>query len=309
LERFTYGSYTLMDGLGLIPVLMGLFGISEVFVNIEESMKADVYKTSLSHLLPSLRDWKDSILAILRGSFLGFFLGILPGGGSVIGSFASYAMEKRISKNPEKFGKGAIEGVAGPESANNSAAQGAFIPLLCLGIPSNVVMAILLGALLIQGVKPGPLLMKDNPNLFWGVIGSMYIGNLMLLGLNLPLIGLWVQVLKAPYPILAPIILIVCAIGCYSLNYSLVEVSIMILCGVVGYLMKKLKYEAAPLILAFVLCPMLENALRQSLIMSRGSFSIFFTRSISLAFLVIAFLLLISPLFAKFRKVAKESVK
>ena len=285
LERFTYGSYTLMDGLGLIPVLMGLFGISEVFVNIEESMKADVYKTSLSHLLPSLRDWKDSILAILRGSFLGFFLGILPGGGSVIGSFASYAMEKRISKNPEKFGKGAIAGVAGPESANNSAAQGAFIPLLCLGIPSNVVMAILLGALLIQGVKPGPLLMKDNPNLFWGVIGSMYIGNLMLLGLNLPLIGLWVQVLKAPYPILAPIILIVCAIGCYSLNYSLVEVSIMILCGVVGYLMKKLKYEAAPLILAFVLCPMLENALRQSLIMSRGSFSIFFTRSISWRFL------------------------
>ena len=309
LERFTYGSYTLMDGLGLVPVIMGLFGISEVLVNIEQSMKTEVFKTSLSHLLPSLRDWKDSIMAILRGSFLGFFLGILPGGGSVIGSFAAYAVEKRISKHPEKFGQGVIEGVAAPEAANNSAAQGAFIPLLCLGIPSNVVMAILLGALLIQGVKPGPFLMTDYPNLFWGVIGSMYIGNIMLLALNLPLIGIWVQILKIPYPILSPIILIVCVIGCYSLNYSLAEVSVMLIWGVVGYLMKKLNYEGAPLILAFVLSPMMENALRQSLIMSHGSFLIFFTRPISIAFIVVAIFLLVSPLFTAFRKVAKERVE
>ncbi len=307
LERFTYGSYTLMDGLGLVPVIMGLFGISEVLVNIEQTMKKEIYKTSLSHLLPSLQDWKDSIKAIFRGTFLGFFLGILPGGGAIIGSFAAYAMEKRISKHPEKFGKGAIEGVAAPESANNSAAQGAFIPLLCLGIPSNVVMAILLGALLIQGIKPGPLLMKNHPDLFWGVIGSMYIGNLLLLALNLPLIGLWVQVLKVPYPILFPIILIVCVIGCYSLNYSLVEVAIMNIFGVVGYFMKKLEYEGAPLILAFVLSPMLENALRQSLIMSHGSFSIFFTRPISLIFIVVAIFLLVSPLIPGLQKRPKAA--
>jgi len=302
LERFTYGSYTLMDGLGLVPVIMGLFGISEVLVNIEQTMKQEIYKTTLSHLFPSRQDWKDSIMAIVRGTFLGFFLGILPGGGAIISSFAAYAVEKKISRHPEKFGHGAIEGVAAPESANNSAAQGAFIPLLCLGIPSNVVMAILLGGLLIQGVKPGPLLMNDNPALFWGVIGSMYVGNLILLGLNLPLIGLWVQMLKVPYPILFPIILIVCIIGCYSLNYSLVEAAVMCLFGVVGYLLKKLEYEGAPLILAFVLSPMLENALRQSLIMSQGSFSIFFTRPISLIFILLAFMLLLSPVIPGFRK-------
>ena len=302
MERFTYGSYTLMDGLGLVPVIMGLFGISEVLVNLEQNMKQEIYKTSLANLFPSRQDWKDSILAILRGTFLGFFLGILPGGGAIISSFAAYAVEKKISKDPGKFGRGAIQGVAAPEAANNSAAQGAFIPLLCLGIPSNVVMAILLGGLLIQGVKPGPLLMKDSPALFWGVIGSMYIGNVILLGLNLPLIGLWVQMLKVPYPILLPIILIVCIIGCYSLNYSLVEAAVMCLFGVVGYLLKKLDYEGAPLILAFVLSPMLENSLRQSLIMSQGSFAIFFTRPISLIFFVVAVILLIAPVLPGLRK-------
>lgn len=302
LERFTYGSYTLMDGVGLVPAIMGLFGISEVLVNIEQSLKREIYKTKISSLLPNLEDWKKAILPILRGSLIGFFLGILPGGGAVIASFAAYAVEKKVSRHPEKFGTGLIEGVASPESANNSASQGAFIPLLTLGIPANVVMAILLGALLIQGVKPGPLLVKTHPDLFWGVIGSMYIGNIMLLILNLPLIGIWVKILKIPYPILFPLILLFCLIGVYSVNNNIFEIIIMIIFGIVGYLMKKFAYEGAPLILAFVLSPMIENALRQSLIMSHGSFSIFFTQPISFALLAIAIFLLASPLLPGLRK-------
>ena len=200
MERFTYHNYTLMDGLGLIPVIMGLFGISEVLLNLSSPSKQEIYSTRISNLLPSLQDWKDSIRPIFRGSILGFFLGILPGGGAVISSFGAYALEKKISKHPEKFGTGVIEGVAAPEAANNSASQGAFIPLLTLGIPANVVMAILLGALLIYDITPGPLLIKDHPDLFWGVVGAMYVGNVMLLILNVPLIGIWVKILKVPYP-------------------------------------------------------------------------------------------------------------
>jgi putative tricarboxylic transport membrane protein len=303
LERFTYRSYTLMDGLGLVPVIMGLFGISEVLLNIDEqAAQRDIYQTKISHLLPNREDWRISFFPIIRGSLIGFLLGILPGGGAVIASFGAYAIEKRISDHPEKFGTGVIEGVASPESANNAASQGAFIPLLTLGIPANVVMAILLGALLIHGIKPGPLLMKQNPDVFWGVIGSMYLGNVMLLILNLPLIGLWVKILKIPYPILFPLILLFCLIGCYSLNNNVAEIMIMILFRVVGFLMKKFGYEGAPLILAFVLSPLMENALRQSLIMSRGSFSIFFTRPIALAFFLAALFLLISPLIPGFKK-------
>jgi len=205
-------------------------------------------------------------------------------------------VEKRFSKHPEKFGSGAIEGVAAPESANNAASQASFIPLLTLGIPANVVMAILLGALMIYNIKPGPLLIKNHPDLFWGVVGSMYIGNVMLLILNVPLIGVWVKILKIPYPILFPLILLFCLIGVYSVNNSIVEIVIMVIFGIVGYLMKKFKYEAAPLILAFVLSPLLENALRQSLLMSHGSFSIFFTRPISLILMTVAILLLVLPL-------------
>jgi putative tricarboxylic transport membrane protein len=306
LERFTYRSYTLMDGMGLVPVIMGLFGISEVLLNIDEqSTRREIYQAKLSKLLPNREDWRRAILPILRGGLIGFFLGILPGGGAVIASFGAYAMEKRISKNPERFGQGAIEGVASPESANNAASQGAFIPLLTLGIPANVVMAILLGALLIHGMKPGPLLMKQHPDLFWGVIGSMYLGNAMLLVLNLPLIGIWVKILKIPYPILFPLIILFCLIGCYSLNNNVYEILIMILFGMVGFLMKKFDYEGAPLILAFVLSPLMENALRQSLIMSHGSFSIFFTRPIALVFFIAAIFLLVSPLIPGLKKVPK----
>ena len=313
LARFTFNIPELLDGVGLVPVVMGLFGISEVLLNIEMKIKREVFTTKVKGLLPTLEDWAKSIGAIIRGTVLGFFLGILPGGGAVIASFVSYAIEKRVSKHPEEFGKGAIQGVAAPEAANNSAAQGAFIPLLTLGIPSNVVMAMLLGALIIHGVTPGPLLLSQHPQLFWGVVASMYVGNIMLLFLNLPLIGLWVQLLKVPYSILFPLIILFCLLGSYSINNSTTDVAIMLVFGVIGYLMKKVSLEAAPMVLAFVLGPMMETALRQSLIKSKGGFSIFFTRPISATCLIIAIALMVIPLLPWFRRpgvtLEREDVK
>jgi putative tricarboxylic transport membrane protein len=303
--RFTFGRLELIDGVGLVPIVMGLFGVSEVLLNIEQVIRRMIVETKLKNLLPTHKDWRDSTGPIARGSILGFFLGILPGGGGVISSFVSYAVEKRVSKHPERFGTGAIEGVAGPESANNAATGGAFIPLLTLGIPTNVVMAMLLGAFMIHGVQPGPLMMKQNPGLFWGVITSMYVGNIMLLILNLPLIGMWVRVLKIPYKILFPLILLFCVIGVYSVNSSVFDIFLMILFGVVGYLMKKFDYEGAPLVLALVLGPLLENNLRKSLLMSQGDFSIFFTRPLAAAFLILSIFLLVSPLIPSFRKKRK----
>jgi putative tricarboxylic transport membrane protein len=288
--------------VGLVPVVMGLFGISEMLLNLEQKIDREVFKTRVKGLLPSFQDWMQAKGAIARGTVIGFFLGILPGGGAVLSSFVSYAIEKRVSKYPEKFGTGVIEGVAAPEAANNSAAQGAFIPLLTLGIPSNVVMAMLLGALVIHGVTPGPLLLSQHPDLFWGVIASMYIGNIMLLILNLPLIGLWVQVLKVPYPFLMPLIILFCLIGAYTLSNSIMDVFFMLFFGMIGYVFKKLRYEPAPMILAFVLGPMLEYHLKQSLMLSKGSFQIFFTRPISSACLIIAIVLLVLPLLPRFRK-------
>jgi len=307
--RFTFGKMELMDGIGLVPIVMGLFGISEVLLNIEQIIKREVFETKFKGLMPSLKDWKDSAGPMARGSVLGFLLGILPGGGAVISSFLSYAIEKRISKHPERFGEGAIEGVAGPEAANNAATGGAFIPLMILGIPPNVVMAMLLGAFMIHGVTPGPLMMTEHPGLFWGVIASMYIGNAMLLVLNLPLIGMWVQILKIPYKILFPLILLFCLIGVYSVANMVFDIYVMLIFGVLGYLMKKFDYEAAPLILAFVLGPLLENNLRKSLIMSDGGFSIFFTRPLAAVSLVVALLLLVSPLIPALRKKREEIPK
>ena len=303
--RMTFNVLQLWDGIDMVPLAMGLFGISEVLINIEKSATPQILKTKIKNLFPSVLDWMQSKGAILRGSILGFFLGILPGGGAVISSFVSYSIEKRISKEPEKFGKGAIEGVAGPESANNSATAGAFVPLFTLGIPANIVMALLFGALVIHGMRPGPFLLKDHPDLFWGVISSMYIGNVMLLVLNLPLIPLWVQVLKIPYRILFPLILLFCIIGSYSLKNSVFEVLLMFIFGIVGYLFRKFDYEAAPLILAFVLGPMFESNLRQSLTLSKGSFSIFFTRPIAAVTIILAIILLITafiPYFTKARE-------
>ena len=307
--RFTFERMELVDGVGLVPIVMGLFGISEVLLNIEQAVRREVFETKIKGLLPTGKDWRESLGAMTRGSLLGFFLGILPGGGAVISSFISYAIEKRVSKHPEKFGKGAIEGVAGPEAANNAATGGAFIPLLTLGIPPNVVMAMLLGAFMIHGVTPGPLMMKQNPGIFWGVIVSMYIGNFMLLILNLPLIGMWVQVLKVPYKILFPLILLFCLIGVYSVSNAVFDIYVMIVFGIVGYLMKKFEYEGAPLVLAFVLGPLMENNLRKSLIMSQGDFSIFFTRPLAAASLIVALFLLASPFIPYLRKKREEIPK
>ena len=300
--RFTFDIIELTDGIGLVPVVMGLFGISEVLLNVEQSMERSIFETKIRNLLPTVKDWADSTWAILRGTIIGFFLGVLPGGGAVISSFVSYAVEKKVSKHPEKFGTGVIQGVAGPESANNAATGGAFIPLLTLGIPANSVMAVLLGAMMIHGMQPGPMLVKEQPGLFWGAITSMYLGNVMLLILNLPLIGLWVKILKVPYPILFPLILLFCLIGAYSLNNSIVEVLIMVIFGLIGYLFKKFEYEAAPLILALVLGPMLETALRRSLLLSAGDPMIFLTRPISAVLMLISFFLLAYPFVPWLRK-------
>ena len=309
--RFTLGIPELMDGVGLIPLIMGLFGISEVLLNIEMVIKQDVLKsgTTLRHLFPTLSDWSESIRPILRGTLIGFFLSILPGTGATISSFVSYAVEKKLSKHPEKFGKGTIEGVAGPEAANNSATGGSFIPLFSLGIPSNAVMAILLGALMIHGVQPGPMMMGSHPDLFWGVVASMYVGNIMLLVLNLPLIGIWVKVLKIPYLILFPLILLFCLIGAYTVYNKIVDVYIMVFFGILGFLFKKFRYEMAPLVLAFVLAPLMEHALRQSLIMSDGSPAVFYQRPISAIVLLVTTLFLLSPLVPKIMRHRKALPK
>jgi putative tricarboxylic transport membrane protein len=302
-NRFSYGSLTLSDGVGLIPVVIGLFGIAEVLENTEKEMgKISTLKTRFKGLFPTLKDWKDSLGSIFRGTFLGFFVGILPGGGTIMASFASYALEKKISKHPEQFGKGAIQGVAAPESANNAASSSAFIPLMTLGLPSNAVTALLLGALMIHGIRPGPMLIQEYPQLFWGVVASMYIGNVMLVVLNLPLIGLWVRVLSTPYRILFPLILLFCLVGVYGVNSNLWEVMIMIVFGIVGYLMRKFKYEPAPFVFAFILGRLMEESLRQSLLLSAGSFGIFFTRPISCILIVIGIFLFSVPALPWFKR-------
>lgn len=309
LPRFTFGLDDLTDGIGVGPIAMGLFGIAEILSNIEQTVQTKIFKGRISHLYPSLKDWAEAKWAIVRGSIIGFLLGILPGGGAVVSSFISYAVEKKVSKHPEKFGKGAIEGVAGPESANNGATGGSLIPLLSLGLPANVAMAMLFSALTIHGIRPGPFFINSNPDIFWGLVASMYVGNGLLLILNLPLIGMWVQVLKIPYKVLLPIILLFCLIGAYSINSTAFDLYVMILFGVVGYLSRKFGYEMAPLVLAYVLGPQFEMALRQSLLMSRGSFTIFFTRPISGVIMGFAFLLLLSNLLPYFKKRRKEYEK
>jgi putative tricarboxylic transport membrane protein len=295
-ERLTFGRLELLDGVGIVPVVMGLFGVAEILSNLERKISREIIKARIGSLWPTREDWQRSVGPMTRGTLLGFFVGTLPGGGAVISSFASYALEKRISKTPERFGKGAIEGVAGPEAANNAAAGGAFIPLLTLGIPPNVILALLLGAFIIHGLQPGPLLMVQKPDVFWGIVASMYIGNVMLLVLNMPLIGMWVQVLKVPYPLLFPLILMFCVVGVFSSNAAVFDVFVMVLFGAIGYLMRKFGYEPAPLVLAFVLGPLLENNLRKALILSRGDFWTFVERPISGTCLALAVLMLLIPL-------------
>jgi putative tricarboxylic transport membrane protein len=293
--RATFGIPDLMDGIGIVPICMGVFGLADVFINLEETEARSILKGRIQNLFPNLKDWSDSIGAILRGTFIGFFIGIFPGGGAVIASFISYAVEKKVSKHPELFGKGAIAGVAGPESANNAASQTAFVPLLALGIPSNGTTALLMGALILHGVAPGPALIENHPEIFWGIVASMYIGNIMLLVLNLPLIPMWVRVLKLPYRILFPLIVMITLVGAYSVNYSVSDIIITIIFGVIGYLMKKFDYPGAPLILSFILTPLVEQSLRQSLLISDGSFAIFLDHPISALILAVAILILIFP--------------
>ena len=290
-ERLTFGSTYLLDGIGLVPLVMGLFGVAEVLVNIDDNIRQSTVSGSVGRVMPSRNDLKDSAGPTLRGSGLGFLIGIIPGGNAIIASMLSYITERKLSRTPERFGQGAIEGVAGPEAANNSAAVSAFVPLVTLGIPTNSVMALMLAGLMVQGVSPGPMFISQHADVFWGLMASMIIGNAMLLVLNLPLIGLWIRLLKIEYRYLFPVLLLFCFIGAYVVNNSYFDVGVMLVFGLFGFWMRRNRLEPAPLILAFVLGPMLEENLRRTLIVSEGSFGIFFERPIALTFLCLALLL------------------
>jgi TctA family transporter len=285
-HRFTFNIPELTDGIGLVSVAMGVFGFAEVMANLEKREVREVFTRSITNLFPTKADFKRMIAPVLRGTALGSLLGILPGGGVILASFASYSLEKKISKHRAEFGKGAIEGVAGPESANNAAAQTSFIPLLTLGIPPSGVMAMMLGAMMIHNIQPGPQVMTKNPTLFWGLVTSMWVGNLMLVLLNLPLIGIWVRLLAVPYRFLYPAILTFCCIGSYTLNSNTFDVMMTAFFGLLGYLFFKLGCEGAPLLLGFVLGPMMEENFRRALLLSRGTYSVFFTSPISLILLI-----------------------
>lgn len=307
--RMTFGIINLYEGLHVAPLAIGLFGLAEVLSNLEKSAPEKLLKVKIRNLFPRKLHWLKARWAILRGTIIGFFMGILPGGGPVLSSFISYGVEKRVSKNPEMFGNGAIEGVAAPESANNAAASTSFIPLLTLGIPPNVVLAVLFGAFLIHGITPGPLLIKEHPEIFWGIIGSLYIGNIMLLVINLPLIPLWVQVLRIPDRILYPLIILFCIIGAFSINNNIFDIAVMFIFGIAGYLLRKFEYEPAPLILAFVLGPMFEVNLRRSLLMSQGSFTIFTARPLALSVLIICFIIIIFFIYQSRKKTLDKYYK
>jgi putative tricarboxylic transport membrane protein len=300
-ERYTFGQFELADGIQLVPMLMGLFGFGEIFYNLEQKGAFTLLTTKIGRILPSRKDWHDSVGPIARGSVLGFVIGLIPGGGAILGSLLSYTVEKKLSNNPEEFGKGAIAGVAGPESANNSAASASFVPLLTLGLPGNAVTAVLFAGLLIQNVQPGPLMMQQHPDVFWGVIASMYVGNVMLLILNLPLVGLWVQLLRVPFWILGPAVLVITIFGTYSLRNNWFDIGILMASGVVGYVFRKASLEAGPLVMAFILANVLDMSLRQSLLMGDGSIGIVFTRPIAAGILAVAGIVVASQIYAYIR--------
>jgi TctA family transporter len=307
MERYTFEMPQLADGIGFVVVAMGMFGLGEIIRNLEHEATRSVTIKAVSGLLPTKEDLKRIAAPILRGTGLGSLLGILPGGGAMLASFAAYSFEKKVSKNSAQFGKGAIEGVAAPEAANNAGAQTSFIPMLTLGIPSNPVMALMIGAMIIQGIQPGPSVMTEQPALFWGVIVSMWIGNVFLIVLNLPMIGLWVRMITVPYHLLYPAILVFCAIGVFSLNNSEFDVYLMALFGVLGYVFAKLDCEPAPMLLGFILGPMMEEYLRRAMLLSRGDPTVFVTRPISavmLAMAVAALFVVLSPAIQKKREEA-----
>ena len=292
--RFTFGLPPLYDGIGFIPVVMGLFGVGEILLTMEAPV-LEIIKTKLTDLLPKREEWKVCTGAIGRGTIVGFFLGLIPGIGAIIPTFMAYVLEKRVSKHPEKFGTGVIEGVASPETANNSYANAAMVPLLTLGIPGSPTLAVLMGAFIIHGLTPGPFLFKERPDVVWGLIASLYLGNVMLLILNLPLVGLWAKLLEIRYQYLYPGILLFCILGAYSLNQSVFDVGVMVAFGVLGYIFRKLDWPLAPTVLALILGPMMERALRTSLEMSGGDLSILFTRPISAVLLIAAAIVLLTP--------------
>ena len=302
MSRFAFGIPELTDGISFVVLAVGMFAVAEIVSNLGETEERVVFTNKVTHLWPTFDDMKRSIGPILRGTALGSFMGVLPGTGPAIASFSSYMVEKKLSKDPSRFGKGAIEGVAGPESANNADAQCKFIPMLTLGIPSSAVMALMLGALTIQGIAPGPQVMTQNPDLFWGLIASMWIGNLMLVVLNLPLVGLWVSLLKVPYRFLFPAIMTFCCIGIYSLNNSPFELYLTAIFGLLGFLWMKLEWSPVPLMLGFVLGPMMEENLRRAMLISRGDPTVFLTRPISLVFVVITVLIFVAMAMPQLKK-------
>ena len=306
-ERYTFDLPKLADGIDFVIVAMGIFGIGEIVANLENETKREILTKRVTGLMPTREDWRRIIGPILRGTALGSILGILPGGGAMLSSFGAYSLEKRISPNSKEFGKGAIEGVAAPESANNAGAQTSFIPMLTLGVPSNPVMALMIGAMIIQGIQPGPSVMTEQPALFWGLIVSMWVGNLMLLALNLPLIGLWVRMISIPYHFLFPMIVAFCSIGVFSLSNSTFDVYLMAIFGLLGYVFRKIDAEPAPLLLAFVLGPMMEEFLRRTLLLSLGDATVFFTRPISATMLVASAILLVVVLLPSIKKKREEA--
>jgi putative tricarboxylic transport membrane protein len=305
--RFAFGVPELIDGLGIVSVAMGLFGFAEILTNLESTEKRELITAKVSGLWLTKQQFNDAWPAVLRGTGIGSILGLLPGGGAMLASFGAYALEKKLAKDPSRFGKGAIQGVAGPESANNAGAQTSFIPLLTLGIPENAVMALMVGAMTIHNIQPGPQVMTSNPSLFWGLVVSMWVGNLMLVVLNLPLIGIWIKLLTVPYRVLYPAILLFCAIGVYSINNTSFDVSQTAVFGALGLLFFKLECEPAPLLLGFVLGPMMEENLRRAMLLSRGDPTVFFTRPISLGMLIAAAALLLLIVAPNFRKKREEA--
>lgn len=290
--RYSFGIAELGDGIGIVPVAVGLFGLGEILSTPSASIVGKVLTPKLRELFPNRTEWRQSAAPIARGSVLGFLIGLTPGSAHIISSFLSYALEKKLSKNPQEFGHGAVAGVAGPESANNAASTGAFVPMLALGLPTGPVTAVLMAALLVHGVPPGPTLVSDHPQVFWGFVASMYVGNLMLLALNLPLVGLFVNLLRIPYSYLYPLVVMFCVVGVYAVNNSIVDVWIMLIMGALGYLLRKFGLDPAPLVLGLVISPTFELSLRQSLVMSNGNWMIFFNRPIALTLIVIAAALL-----------------
>lgn len=308
-QRFTLGMVELIDGFEFIAIVMGMFGIAEVIRNLEDESTRSVLSTKLKNLFPSRADFREMFAPILRGTALGSLLGILPGGGAMLSSFAAYALEKKLSRHPETFGKGALAGVAGPESANNAGAQTSFIPMLTLGIPSNPVMALMIGALIIQGITPGPNVVTEQPVLFWGLIVSMWLGNLMLVVLNLPLVGIWVKLLSVPYHFLFPVIVVFCSIGVFSVNNAAFDVILMAVFAAIGYVLVKLDCEPAPLLLGFVVGPMLEENIRRAMLVSRGEPAIFIERPISAGLLVIAIVTIAAVTLPAIRKGREQAFK